>query len=201
MKFIGEKVDNDNDSLGDHNALIMRPMNEFFGWLNNCGQARPIGNKMDHRHSSEPGSGLWCQGWTRSSGNTECLTHITYLESSQPFSYWYFVIICNKREMRANDPCSGAVIHHTSHKSRGNIKLGGARVFINISPNSSFIHCYSRLEVYWEKIAVSERENFATISQGPVLNCQSQECRKYFLSIHSWKYFKTPLCIIWWSAE
>lgn len=133
MKFIGEKVDNDNDSLGDHNALIMRPMNEFFGWLNNCGQARPIGNKMDHRHSSEPGSGLWCQGWTRSSGNTECLTHITYLESSQPFSYWYFVIICNKREMRANDPCSGAVIHHTSHKSRGNIKLGGARVFINIS--------------------------------------------------------------------
>ena len=29
MNFIGEKVD--NDSLGDHYALIMRPMNEFFG--------------------------------------------------------------------------------------------------------------------------------------------------------------------------
>ena len=43
MILIWEKVV--NDSLGAHNALMMRPMNEFFGWLNNCGQAA---NKMDH---------------------------------------------------------------------------------------------------------------------------------------------------------
>ena len=93
------------------NALISNDsMNEFFWikWLwSRQDQAR---NQMDHQHSSEPGSGLWCQEWRR-----KCrVSHITYLESSQPFSYWYFVIICNKREMRANDPCSGAVIHHTT---------------------------------------------------------------------------------------
>ena len=136
------------------NALISNDsMNEFFWikWLwSRQDQAR---NQMDHQHSSEPGSGLWCQEWRR-----KCrVSHITYLESSQPFSYWYFVIICNKREMRANDPCSGAVIHQTHDQNQREYQTLCKSFSEHHHPNLSLIHCHSRPDVYRGKIAVSEK--------------------------------------------